>query len=129
MRCNLLWSSGHHGEVLIQSQYDPEEVAAAAGKNQPRHERFCCFGSVAPPLLCRQNIEQQLGSLILATDISRQNEFLSTFREHLESRDLDLQLASHRHFILQVNCPPSLPPYTDTAAMDVSQKSTAGVAV
>uniref|UniRef100_G3PAL0 Phosphodiesterase 7B n=1 Tax=Gasterosteus aculeatus TaxID=69293 RepID=G3PAL0_GASAC len=50
-----------------------------------------------------QNIEQQLGSLILATDISRQNEFLSTFREHLESRDLDLQLASHRHFILQVN--------------------------
>ncbi|XP_040017368.2 3',5'-cyclic-AMP phosphodiesterase 7B [Gasterosteus aculeatus] len=49
-----------------------------------------------------QNIEQQLGSLILATDISRQNEFLSTFREHLESRDLDLQLASHRHFILQI---------------------------
>ncbi|XP_037837559.1 cAMP-specific 3',5'-cyclic phosphodiesterase 7B isoform X3 [Kryptolebias marmoratus] len=52
--------------------------------------------------LCRQDIEQQLGSIILATDISRQNEFLLSFREHLDSRDLDLQLASHRHFILQI---------------------------
>uniref|UniRef100_A0A8D3CML0 Phosphodiesterase n=1 Tax=Scophthalmus maximus TaxID=52904 RepID=A0A8D3CML0_SCOMX len=49
-----------------------------------------------------QDMEQQLGSLILATDISRQNEFLSTFREHLDNRDLDLQLASHRHFMLQI---------------------------
>ncbi|XP_020494541.3 3',5'-cyclic-AMP phosphodiesterase 7B isoform X1 [Labrus bergylta] len=49
-----------------------------------------------------QDIEQQLGSLILATDISRQNEFLSTFREHLDNQDLDLQLTSHRHFILQI---------------------------
>ncbi|XP_017282856.1 cAMP-specific 3',5'-cyclic phosphodiesterase 7B isoform X2 [Kryptolebias marmoratus] len=49
-----------------------------------------------------QDIEQQLGSIILATDISRQNEFLLSFREHLDSRDLDLQLASHRHFILQI---------------------------
>uniref|UniRef100_A0A8C5GFP1 Phosphodiesterase n=1 Tax=Gouania willdenowi TaxID=441366 RepID=A0A8C5GFP1_GOUWI len=48
------------------------------------------------------DIEAQLGSLILATDISRQNEFLSTFREHLDNQDLDLQLASHRHFILQI---------------------------
>ncbi|XP_068198749.1 3',5'-cyclic-AMP phosphodiesterase 7B-like isoform X2 [Antennarius striatus] len=50
-----------------------------------------------------QEIEQQLGSLILATDISRQNEFLLTFREHLDNQDLDLQLASHRHFILQIS--------------------------
>ncbi|KAM7368003.1 hypothetical protein PAMP_014259 [Pampus punctatissimus] len=49
-----------------------------------------------------QDMEQQLGSLILATDISRQNEFLSTFREHLDNQDLDLQHASHRHFILQI---------------------------
>ncbi|XP_070843829.1 3',5'-cyclic-AMP phosphodiesterase 7B-like isoform X2 [Chaetodon trifascialis] len=49
-----------------------------------------------------QDMEQQLGSLILATDISRQNEFLLTFREHLDNQDLDLQLASHRHFILQI---------------------------
>lgn len=51
-------------------------------------------------------MEQQLGSLILATDISRQNEFLLTFREHLDNQDLDLQLASHRHFMLQVCCTP-----------------------
>ncbi|XP_072218068.1 3',5'-cyclic-AMP phosphodiesterase 7B-like isoform X2 [Leuresthes tenuis] len=49
-----------------------------------------------------QDIEQQLGSLILATDIGRQNEFLLTFREHLDSQDLDLQQASHRHFMLQI---------------------------
>uniref|UniRef100_A0A3Q1EZ18 Phosphodiesterase n=1 Tax=Acanthochromis polyacanthus TaxID=80966 RepID=A0A3Q1EZ18_9TELE len=49
-----------------------------------------------------QDVEQQLGSLILATDISRQNEFLLTFREHLDQQDLDLQLAEHRHFILQI---------------------------
>ena len=58
---------------------------------------LCC-----PPLVCRQDMEQQLGSLILATDISRQNEFLSTFREHLDNQSLDLQQAPHRHFILQV---------------------------
>uniref|UniRef100_A0A3B5A744 Phosphodiesterase 7B n=1 Tax=Stegastes partitus TaxID=144197 RepID=A0A3B5A744_9TELE len=55
-----------------------------------------------------QDVEQQLGSLILATDISRQNEFLLTFREHLDNQDLDLQLAEHRHFLLQVDishCP------------------------
>lgn len=62
------------------------------------------LGSLLPPLPCRQDIEQQLGSLILATDISRQNEFLLTFREHLDHHDLDLQLPSHRHFILQVLC-------------------------
>lgn len=60
-----------------------------------------------PPLLHRQDMEQQLGSLILATDISRQNEFLLTFREHLDNQDLDLQLASHRHFILQVCLTPT----------------------
>ncbi|XP_076025603.1 3',5'-cyclic-AMP phosphodiesterase 7B-like isoform X2 [Genypterus blacodes] len=49
-----------------------------------------------------QNIEQQLRSLILATDISRQNEFLLTFRDHLDNQDLDLQRAPHRHFILQI---------------------------
>ncbi|KAM9355580.1 3',5'-cyclic-AMP phosphodiesterase 7B-like isoform 1-T1 [Pholidichthys leucotaenia] len=54
------------------------------------------------PAEVSQDIEQQLGSLILATDITRQNEFLLTFREHLDNQDLDLELASHRHFILQI---------------------------
>lgn len=63
---------------------------------------FWFLGSLLPSLPYRQDMEQQLGSLILATDISRQNEFLLTFREHLDHRDLDLQLSSHRHFILQV---------------------------
>ncbi|XP_076146996.1 high affinity 3',5'-cyclic-AMP phosphodiesterase 7A isoform X2 [Alosa pseudoharengus] len=48
------------------------------------------------------NMERQLGSLILATDISRQNEYLSKFRLHLDQDDLCLGNASHRHFILQM---------------------------
>uniref|UniRef100_A0A3Q2YQJ2 3',5'-cyclic-AMP phosphodiesterase n=1 Tax=Hippocampus comes TaxID=109280 RepID=A0A3Q2YQJ2_HIPCM len=49
-----------------------------------------------------QGIEQQLGSLILATDMSRQGEFLLGLRAHLDQQDLDLHLAPHRHFILQI---------------------------
>ena len=48
-------------------------------------------------------MERQLGSLILATDISRQNEYLSKFRTHLDQGDLCLSQASHRHFLLQVS--------------------------
>lgn len=49
------------------------------------------------------NMERQLGSLILATDISRQNEYLARFRTHLDQEELCLGNASHRHFILQVS--------------------------
>ncbi|XP_071397870.1 high affinity 3',5'-cyclic-AMP phosphodiesterase 7A-like isoform X2 [Centroberyx affinis] len=48
------------------------------------------------------NMERQLGSLILATDISRQNEYLSKFRTHLDHEDLCLSSGNHRHFILQM---------------------------
>ncbi|XP_030625407.1 high affinity 3',5'-cyclic-AMP phosphodiesterase 7A isoform X2 [Chanos chanos] len=48
------------------------------------------------------NLERQLGSLILATDISRQNEYLSKFRTHLDQDDLCLGNAAHRHFVLQM---------------------------
>ncbi|XP_056219816.1 high affinity cAMP-specific 3',5'-cyclic phosphodiesterase 7A isoform X1 [Seriola aureovittata] len=48
------------------------------------------------------NMERELGSLILATDISRQNEYLSRFRTHLDQDNLCLSNASHRHFILQM---------------------------
>ncbi|XP_056439700.1 high affinity cAMP-specific 3',5'-cyclic phosphodiesterase 7A isoform X1 [Gadus chalcogrammus] len=48
------------------------------------------------------NMERQLGSLILATDISQQNEYLSRFRTHLDQDDLCLSHAHHRHFILQM---------------------------
>ncbi|XP_069559744.1 high affinity 3',5'-cyclic-AMP phosphodiesterase 7A isoform X3 [Brachyistius frenatus] len=48
------------------------------------------------------NLERELGSLILATDISRQNGYLSRFRIHLDQENLFLSNASHRHFILQM---------------------------
>ncbi|XP_072323758.1 high affinity 3',5'-cyclic-AMP phosphodiesterase 7A isoform X3 [Scyliorhinus torazame] len=44
----------------------------------------------------------QLGSLILATDITRQNEFLSQLRTHLDMSDLCLDNAGQRHFMLQI---------------------------
>lgn len=47
-------------------------------------------------------METQIGALILATDISRQNEYLSLFRSHLDRGDLRLEDARHRHLVLQV---------------------------
>lgn len=47
-------------------------------------------------------MESQIGALILATDISRQNEYLSLFRSHLDKGDLCLEDENHRHLILQV---------------------------
>lgn len=60
-------------------------------------------------LNCRQDIEQQLGSLILATDINRQNEFLIRLKSHLDNQDLRLEDARDRHFMLQVSFKKLLP--------------------
>ncbi|XP_060979379.1 high affinity cAMP-specific 3',5'-cyclic phosphodiesterase 7A isoform X3 [Dama dama] len=54
------------------------------------------------PLESRQQMEAQIGTLILATDISRQNEYLSLFRAHLDKGDLHLEDARHRHLVLQM---------------------------
>lgn len=65
-----------------------------------------CFVHVCflfPSCGCRQDIEQQLGSLILATDINRQNEFLTRLKAHLHNKDLRLEDVHDRHFMLQVN--------------------------
>ncbi|MBZ3879540.1 High affinity cAMP-specific 3',5'-cyclic phosphodiesterase 7A [Sciurus carolinensis] len=53
------------------------------------------------PLESRQQMETQIGALILATDISRQNEYLSLFRSHLDRGDLCLEDSRHRHLVLQ----------------------------
>ncbi|XP_062336484.1 high affinity cAMP-specific 3',5'-cyclic phosphodiesterase 7A-like isoform X1 [Osmerus eperlanus] len=50
----------------------------------------------------RMNMEQRLGSIILATDISRQNKYLSEFRTHLDKGELCLGDPWYRHFILQM---------------------------
>jgi len=41
-------------------------------------------------------------SLILATDISRQQEFLTQFRYFLDTSDRDISQTNNRHFILQI---------------------------
>lgn len=50
----------------------------------------------------RPDLENQISSLILATDITRQQEFLTKLRNYLDTDTLDLRLAEHRHFILQI---------------------------
>lgn len=57
---------------------------------------------MTPVRVLSLSLERDLGSLILATDISRQNDYLSRFRLHLDQSNLCLSNGSHRHFVLQV---------------------------
>lgn len=50
----------------------------------------------------RTELEQQISSLILATDITRQQEFLTRFKRYLDQSILDMSRAEDRHFILQI---------------------------
>ena len=50
----------------------------------------------------RPELEKQISSLILATDITRQQEFINQFREYLSTDTLDMRNKDHRHFILQI---------------------------
>ncbi|KAJ9596595.1 hypothetical protein L9F63_012387, partial [Diploptera punctata] len=51
---------------------------------------------------CRGELEQQISSLILATDITRQQEFLTRFKRYLDQNLLDMHRMDDRHFILQI---------------------------
>lgn len=51
----------------------------------------------------RPQLEQQISSLILATDITRQQEFLTKFRDYLSKDSLDMRKKEDRHFILQIS--------------------------
>ncbi|VVC41339.1 Hypothetical protein CINCED_3A021436 [Cinara cedri] len=50
----------------------------------------------------RRDLESQISSLILATDITRQPEFLKKFSDYLENGELDMRVPELRHFILQI---------------------------
>lgn len=50
----------------------------------------------------RPQLEKQISSLILATDITRQQEFLTKFRDYLTKETLDMRKQDDRHFILQI---------------------------
>uniref|UniRef100_A0A146LRM7 Phosphodiesterase n=1 Tax=Lygus hesperus TaxID=30085 RepID=A0A146LRM7_LYGHE len=50
----------------------------------------------------RPELEKQIASLILATDITRQQEFLSQFKGFLDGDGLDMKRPEHRHFVLQI---------------------------
>ncbi|XP_046674950.1 cAMP-specific 3',5'-cyclic phosphodiesterase 7B-like isoform X2 [Homalodisca vitripennis] len=50
----------------------------------------------------RAELEQQISSLILATDITRQQEFLNKFKRYLDQNLLDMSQPDLRHFILQI---------------------------
>lgn len=50
----------------------------------------------------KPELSSSLSSLILATDITRQQEFLNRFKRYLNDDELDMRNPEHRHFILQI---------------------------
>ncbi|XP_048506638.1 uncharacterized protein LOC105685760 isoform X3 [Athalia rosae] len=50
----------------------------------------------------RPELERHISSLILATDITRQQEFLTRFKRYLDQNLLDMKRGEDRHFILQI---------------------------
>lgn len=58
------------------------------------------YEQLSPDL--RPELQQYISSLILATDITRQHEFLSRFKSYQDSNILDMHLPEYRHFILQI---------------------------
>ncbi|XP_051174345.1 uncharacterized protein LOC127290025 isoform X2 [Leptopilina boulardi] len=50
----------------------------------------------------RPELQQHISSLILATDITRQQEFLTRFKNYLDGNLLDMKRGEDRHFILQI---------------------------
>ncbi|GFW92954.1 cAMP-specific 3',5'-cyclic phosphodiesterase 7B [Trichonephila clavipes] len=67
-----------------------------------------CASKLYPQLLeilCTrrsQDIQRQIRSLNLATDITRQKEFLARFKNYLISESLDMEDTQYRHFALQI---------------------------
>lgn len=55
------------------------------------------------PESMKATIEQEMKSLILATDMTRQQEFFSILRDRVNTNTLDMAKYSDRHFILQVS--------------------------
>lgn len=49
-----------------------------------------------------KQLQSQISSLILATDITRQQEFLAKFKQHLDGNIIDMRKSEDRHFILQI---------------------------
>ncbi|XP_066972061.1 uncharacterized protein [Macrobrachium rosenbergii] len=47
-------------------------------------------------------LQDMIRSLILATDITRQQEFLTRFQKYLDGENLDMRDPDHRHFCLQI---------------------------
>lgn len=50
----------------------------------------------------RAKIENEMESLILATDMTRQQDFLSKLKARVQEGSLDMSVYADRHFILQV---------------------------
>ncbi|XP_044006194.1 uncharacterized protein LOC122851187 isoform X2 [Aphidius gifuensis] len=51
----------------------------------------------------RPELQGYISSLILATDITRQQEFLTKFKSYQDNNILDMKKCEYRHFILQIS--------------------------
>lgn len=54
------------------------------------------------PVSVSSQMEEEIRSLILATDMSRQQEFFNTLRQRVNENTLDMAKYCDRHFILQI---------------------------
>ncbi|KAG7203506.1 hypothetical protein KM043_013562 [Ampulex compressa] len=54
------------------------------------------------PADVRPELQRHISSLILATDITRQQEFLTRFKRYLDENFLEMNRPEDRHFILQI---------------------------
>ena len=50
----------------------------------------------------RLEMEDIMKELILATDISRQPEFLSLLKQYQDTGEMDFSMKKYRHFVLQI---------------------------
>jgi len=57
------------------------------------------------PRVVTKKIELEMRSLILATDMTRQQEFFTTLKSRVQNNDLNMKVYDDRHFILQVIIP------------------------
>ncbi|KAL0128178.1 hypothetical protein PUN28_003438 [Cardiocondyla obscurior] len=75
-------------------------------ENHHWRSAICCLldsgVSAQLPANVRPDLQRHISSLILATDITRQQEFLIRLRDYLNNNSLEMKHAEDRHFILQI---------------------------
>lgn len=107
--CHDLDHPGVNQPFLIATSNHLAQLYKNASVLENHHWRMACGCLVESGILSdlsrsdSNELIVQMRSLILATDIARQSEFISQFKEYTSNGSLDMEQAEHRHFILQIS--------------------------